>query len=103
MAKVLPLSEDAFESTIRENTGKIIIDFWAPWCGPCRSLIKILDAISTEREDITIYKINVDECSFLTDQYEISSIPALLFFNNGKMIDLTVGMMMKKDIIAKFH
>jgi thioredoxin 1 len=103
MAKVLSLSEDAFESTIHKNTGKIIVDFWAPWCGPCRSLGKILESIATERDDISIYKINVDECSFLTEQYDISSIPVLLFFNKSRMIDLTVGMMMKQDIIAKFR
>ncbi|MDR3317759.1 MAG: thioredoxin [Puniceicoccales bacterium] len=103
MAKIMHLSEDRFESTIRENSGKIIIDFWASWCGPCRSLGKILDEVSTENEDITIYKINVDECSFLTEQYEVSSIPTLLFFNNSKMIDQTIGLMMKHDIVKKFH
>ncbi|MDR1590569.1 MAG: thioredoxin [Puniceicoccales bacterium] len=103
MSKVVHLSEDLFESTIRENTGKIIIDFWAPWCGPCRSLGKILETLSMEREEIKIYKINVDECSSLTEEYDISSIPTMLFFNNGKLIDQTVGMMTKIDILAKFR
>jgi thioredoxin 1 len=103
MPKVIPLSEDLFESTTRENRGKIIIDFWAPWCGPCRSLGKTLETLSAEREDITIYKINVDECSSLTEKYEVSSIPTMLFFNDGKLIDQTVGLLTKIDILAKFH
>ncbi|MDR0740510.1 MAG: thioredoxin [Puniceicoccales bacterium] len=103
MPKVIPLSEDLFESTIRENGGKVIIDFWAPWCGPCRSLGKTLETLSAEHEDITIYKINVDECSSLTEEYEISSIPTMLFFDNGKLIDQTVGLLTKIDILAKFH
>ena len=102
MPKVVPLSEDLFESTIRENGGKIIIDFWAPWCGPCRSLEKTLETLSGKHEDIAIYKINVDECSFLTEEYEISSIPTMLFFNDGKLIDQTVGLMTKTDILEKF-
>ncbi|MDR1907137.1 MAG: thioredoxin [Puniceicoccales bacterium] len=103
MSKVVYLSEDLFEATICENAGKIIVDFWAPWCGPCRSLGEILDTLSSEHEDITIYKMNVDECSFLTEKYAISSIPTMLFFDNGKLIDQTVGLMTKRDILAKFH
>ncbi|MDR2812928.1 MAG: thioredoxin [Puniceicoccales bacterium] len=103
MSKVASLSEDLFESTIHENSGKIIIDFWAPWCGPCRSLGRILEVLSTEHEDIKIYKINIDECSFLTEEYDISSIPTMLFFNDGKLIDQTVGLMTKMDILAKFR
>ncbi|MDR1434913.1 MAG: thiol reductase thioredoxin [Puniceicoccales bacterium] len=102
MSKVVHLSENLFESTIRENTGKVIIDFWAPWCGPCRSLGKILDEISIECEDIKIFKVNVDECSSLLEDFEISSIPVMLFFHGGKLIDQTVGTMIKRDIIAKF-
>jgi thioredoxin 1 len=102
MSEVIHLSESLFESTICENAGKVIIDFWAPWCGPCRSLGKILDEISTEGEDIKIFKVNVDECSFLLEKFEISSIPVLLFFDGGKLIDRTVGTLAKRDIIVKF-
>ncbi|MDR2200883.1 MAG: thioredoxin [Puniceicoccales bacterium] len=103
MSNVLSLSEDAFLNTIQGNDGKLIIDFWAPWCGPCRSLGKILDTLSLERADIKIFKINVDECSFLTEEYNISSIPTMLFFQDGKLIDQTVGMMLKQDIVSKFR
>ncbi|MDR0418089.1 MAG: thioredoxin fold domain-containing protein [Puniceicoccales bacterium] len=103
MSKAIHLSEDSFKSAIHENTGKIIIDFWAPWCGPCRSLGKTLDTLSCEHEDIKIYKINVDECPFLVEEYDISSIPAMLFFNNGKLIDQTVGLITKMDILRKFY
>jgi thioredoxin 1 len=103
MSKVVHLSENLFESTICENRGKVIIDFWAPWCGPCRSLGKILDEISAECEAIKIFKVNVDECSFLLEKFEISSIPVMLFFDGGKLIDRTVGAMIKRDIIAKFQ
>jgi thioredoxin 1 len=103
MSKIVPLSEDLFGSTVRENRGKIIIDFWAPWCGPCRSLGKTLETLSAECKDITIYKINVDECSSLMEKYEISSIPTMLFFYDGKLIDQTVGLLTKADILAKFR
>ncbi|MDR2807073.1 MAG: thioredoxin [Puniceicoccales bacterium] len=103
MPEIIALSEEMFESAIQENKGKIVVDFWAPWCGPCRSLGKILETLAKEQEDIQIFKINVDECSFLAEEYEISSIPTLLFFDHGRLIDQTVGMMTKHSIIDKFH
>jgi thioredoxin 1 len=63
---------------------------------------KILDELSVEHEDIKIFKVNVDECSFLAEDYGISSIPMMLFFHSGKLIDQTIGAMTKRDIIGKF-
>lgn len=103
MGKVIHLEEEAFKDTIASSAGKVIVDFWAPWCGPCRSLGKILDHIAQEHNDITIYKLNVDECSFLTEEYAIGSIPTMLFFSNGELLDQTVGMMTEQAILAKFN
>lgn len=96
------INQDTFESEILNSNGKLIVDFWAPWCGPCKSLTSILHEISDENDDINVYKINVDENVELCKQYNVRTIPTLLFFKDGKLINTMVGLSSKDDILSKF-
>ena len=80
----------------------IIVDFWATWCGPCRMLSPILDELEEEMADqITVVKVNVDDADEIAAQYRIMSIPTLLFFKNGQVVDKTVGAMPKPTLAEK--
>ena len=80
----------------------VIVDFWATWCGPCRMLSPILDQVEEEMPDqITVVKVNVDDADEVAARYRIMSIPTLLFFKNGEMVDKTVGAMPKPALVEK--
>ena len=78
------------------------MDFWATWCGPCRALAPVVDEIASEYEGkVEVAKCNVDDCDEIAAQYSIRSIPTLLFFKNGQMVDRLVGAVPKAQIAAK--
>jgi thioredoxin 1 len=80
----------------------IIVDFWATWCGPCRMLSPILDEVEEEMAgQISVVKVNVDDADEIAAQYRIMSIPTLLFFKNGQLVDKTVGAMPKAVLVEK--
>lgn len=80
----------------------VIVDFWATWCGPCRMLSPILDEVEEEMKDkITVVKVNVDDVDEVTARYRIMSIPTLMFFRNGEVVDKTVGAMPKAALVDK--
>ena len=80
----------------------VIVDFWATWCGPCRMISPILDELEEEMADqITVVKVNVDDADEIAAQYRIMSIPTLLFFKNGQIVDKTVGAMPKAVLAEK--
>ena len=82
----------------------VIVDFWAVWCGPCRMLSPVLDEVEEEMADkITVVKVNVDDADEIAMKYRIMSIPTLLFFKNGQVVDKTVGAMPKNLLIDKIN
>ena len=98
---VLTLTEENFESEISTSTVPVIVDFWAEWCGPCRMLGPILDDLAKEQEGkVKVGKVNVDVSPNLSSQFNVKSIPMLIFFKDGKAVDTVVGVQ-SKDALAK--
>lgn len=86
------LTKDNFKSEILEGKGIAIVDFWAPWCGPCRMQAPILEELAAKHPEITVGKVNVDDEQELAMEYQIMSIPALMIFKDGQKVDATVGL-----------
>ena len=82
----------------------VIVDFWATWCGPCRMLSPLLDEVEEEMADkITVVKVNVDDADEIAMRYRIMSIPTLLFFKDGQLVDKSVGAMPKSALVEKIN
>ena len=94
------INQDNFQAEVLNSEVPVLVDFWAPWCGPCRMVAPILDEIAAERSDIKVAKINVDEEMELAAQFRVASIPTLLVFKNGAVVNQSVGARPKKDILA---
>ena len=93
----------SFDSLL-EGEKLVIVDFWATWCGPCRMLSPLLDEVEGEMSDkVTVVKVNVDDADEIAMRYRIMSIPTLLFFKNGQVVDKTVGAMPKSTLVDKIN
>ena len=95
---VKQINKDNFDELI--STGKVVVDCYADWCGPCRMLSPIIDELSEEISDITFYKLNVDEAQDIAVRFGIMSIPTLLVFENGEEINDLVGFRTKEELLS---
>jgi len=102
MAKYVELSNDNFEATLAE--GITMVDFWAPWCGPCRMIAPVVEELAEDFEGkATIAKVNTDEEQDIAVKYGIRSIPSILFFKNGEVVDQMVGAASKDAFADKIN
>jgi len=97
---VITLTKENFTDEVINSKIPVLVDFWAPWCGPCRMVSPIVDEIAEEHTDIKVGKVNVDEQGELAMQYRVMSIPTLLVFKNGKLSASSIGARPKADILA---
>ena len=88
-----------FQEEVLDSSKKVLLDFWAPWCGPCRKVVPIVEEIAEERPDIKVCKVNVDEQMALAGRYRVSSIPTLMVLENGKVVNQAMGARPKHAIL----
>lgn len=100
MSAAMNIGKNNYQQEVLNADKIVLLDFWAPWCGPCRMVGPILDEIARERTDIKIGKVNVDEEMELAMQFGVSSIPTLVVMNNGQIVNRSVGAMPKEKILA---
>jgi thioredoxin 1 len=101
-ANVINLSGANFDTEVSASTVPVLVDFWAPWCGPCIQLSPVIEEIATERAGkAKVAKVNVDENPELAGKFRINSIPALVFFKGGQPAGQLVGRQPKAEILAK--
>lgn len=95
---MINLTQETFNKEVLENKELVIVDFWASWCGPCKSLGPRLEEFANENPTIKVCKVNIDEQPELASQFRVMSIPTLIVFRNGEIINKSIGLISKDQI-----
>ena len=101
--KLSDVTDATFQSEVLEADGPVLVDFWAPWCGPCRVVHPVLEEMDAERDDLRIVKLNTDENPQVSAQYNVMSIPTLLLFKDGEIAKRVIGALRKKRLEAELE
>jgi thioredoxin 1 len=100
MSELVNFNKESFEKVTTDKEKTLIIDFWAPWCGPCKALTPVLEEISTEMSDkVGVYKVNVDDNTDLAQEHGVQSIPTMLIYKNGSLSETIVGLKTKDELV----
>ena len=97
---VTNITKNNYQELVLNGDKEVLLDFWAPWCGPCRMVSPIVDEIAGERQDILVGKVNVDEELELATQFQVMSIPTLVVLKNGQVVNRVIGFRPKDAIIS---
>jgi thioredoxin 1 len=103
MADIKHVTDGDFQAEVLENEHPVLVDFWAPWCGPCRVVAPVLEEIADERENLRIVKLNIDENQQTAMNYQILAIPTMVLFRNGQEAKRIQGAMPKKRLEAELE
>ncbi|HEX8742685.1 MAG TPA: thioredoxin [Thermoleophilaceae bacterium] len=100
---ITEVTDSNFQAEVLESTEPVLVDFWAPWCGPCRVIAPALEEITEERDDLRIVKLNVDDNQQTAARYNVLSIPTLILFRNGEVAHQIIGAMPKKRLVQEIE
>ena len=96
---MIELTGETFDAEVLEADRLVIVDFWATWCTPCRMLTPILEEVAEEHPEFKVCKINVDEAQEIAERYGVMSMPILIFFENGEIVDESIGLISKEQLL----
>ena len=101
MAAITEVNDTNFQAEVIESGEPVLVDFWAPWCGPCRVIAPHLEELNEEQDNLRVVKLNVDDNQQTAAQYEVLSIPTLILFKNGQVAKRVIGALPKKRLEAE--